>query len=190
MAACERAADVRRRIVQVTGSGSSYLLGKPDPAEVAAKRKAFETSAKQEQMRHNSLNLLFFALGLYLAAACTYCHVLDLYQTDPLKAWTIICGGGLIFIIVVSLTREFIIATLTGDFGELKKLFLSFFGFCCFIFLFCLVNFLPFYVVFEFDRRFVAPWGERMCFDVDPLNEQRRFDSKNPEKAAITQRLA
>ena len=35
VAACERAADARRRIVQVTESGSSYLLGKPDPAEVA-----------------------------------------------------------------------------------------------------------------------------------------------------------
>lgn len=32
VAACERAADARRRIVQVTESGSSYLLGKPEPA--------------------------------------------------------------------------------------------------------------------------------------------------------------
>ena len=30
VAACERAADARRRIVQVTESGSSYLLGKPE----------------------------------------------------------------------------------------------------------------------------------------------------------------
>jgi uncharacterized membrane protein YcjF (UPF0283 family) len=66
----------------------------------------------------NRILLCFFALILYLAAALTYCHVLtDLYQTDPFKAGTIICGGVLIFIIVVSLTREFIIATLTGDFG-------------------------------------------------------------------------
>ena len=32
VAACERAADARRRIVQVTESGSTYLLGKPEPA--------------------------------------------------------------------------------------------------------------------------------------------------------------
>ena len=147
----------------MTGSGSSYLLGTPDPAEVAAQRKAFETRAKQEQMRHNSLE--FIALGLYVAAASTYCFVLtDLCQTDPLKAFTIIFGGVFIFLIVVSLTREFIIATLTGDFG-------CFFGqvqLSCFFFLFLFVwFFLPFYVVFEFDRRFVAPWGERKCFDAE-----------------------
>ena len=34
--ACARSADAHRRIVQVTDSGSSYLLGKPDPAEAVA----------------------------------------------------------------------------------------------------------------------------------------------------------
>jgi len=36
LAACARAADARGRFVQVTESGSSYLLGKPDPAEAVA----------------------------------------------------------------------------------------------------------------------------------------------------------
>jgi hypothetical protein len=119
-------------------------------------------------MRHNSLNLVAFALGLYVAAALTYCYVLtDLYQTDPLKAFTITIGGFLFFMIVVSLTCEFIIATLTGDFGGLEKKFWICFGFPLF---FPLIHLLPFYVVFEFDRRFVAPWGERMC--VAPWGER------------------
>jgi hypothetical protein len=36
VAACACAADARGRIVQVTESGSTYLLGKPDPAEAVA----------------------------------------------------------------------------------------------------------------------------------------------------------
>ena len=47
----------------MTESGSSYLLGKPDPAEVAAQRKATE---QQQQMRRKARILCNFGLGLFL----------------------------------------------------------------------------------------------------------------------------
>ncbi len=121
MAACERAADARGRIVQVTESGSSYLLGKPDPAEVAAQRKATE---QQQQMRRKARILCKFGFGLFLAAAWTYCFVL----IDQDKA--LVIGGfklqrreKLLVLVPISI----LIVTLTGVLRDIADAFSPFF---------------------------------------------------------------
>jgi len=59
--ACERAADARRRIVQVTESGSSYLLGKPE--QVSGNSGGLET-AEQGLTTGEALTLLEKEAGI------------------------------------------------------------------------------------------------------------------------------
>jgi hypothetical protein len=88
-----------------------------------------------------------FGLGLYLAAAWTYCFVLtDLYLTDPFKAYAIFLSNP----IVVGLTCDYILA-MPPDLIGFRRMFGSIFFMCFFIF--CL----PVYLVFEVDRRILAP---------------------------------
>jgi hypothetical protein len=61
VAACERAADVRRRIVQVTESGSSYLLGRPE--QVSGNRGGLGT-AEQGLTTGEALALLEKEAGI------------------------------------------------------------------------------------------------------------------------------
>ena len=88
-----------------------------------------------------------FGLGLYLAAAWTYCFVLtDLYLTDPFKAYAIFLSNP----IVVGLTCDYILAIPPNLIGFRRGLGSTFL--MCF-FIICL----PVYLVFEVDRRILAP---------------------------------
>ncbi len=88
-----------------------------------------------------------FGLGLYLAAAWTYCFVLtDLYLTDPFKAYAIFLSNP----IVVGLTCDYILAVPPEVIGFRRGLGSLFF--MCFF-----ITCLPAYLVFEVDRGILAP---------------------------------